>query len=343
MKQTLSLHQRGFTLIETLVVIAIISIMIGLLLPAVQAAREAARRSQCTNNLKQIGISLHGYYAANNVFPFQSTWFHPELQPMPAPCCQGCRNFNFSAQVRLMPFMEKSTGASGLNMELELCPELGFDPQRANTTALNVHLTSLVCPSDNVATGDAGYFTSYRGNVGVGPCINATSETPDSGNGFFPHENRFDAALISDGLSSTVAFSERAVGSGDSGSLSATRDFGDLSIGKQAAYRTADLALEVCRVAAANRSFPLSRRGGWKWYNATREDAYYCHTQQPNGSIPDALVLPGDTAGITAARSYHPSGVNALMGDGSTRFVTSTVSRAVWRALGTRNGGELVE
>ncbi len=333
---------RGFTLIESLVAVVIIATLIGLLLPAVEAARESARRALCSNNLRQIGLALHNYHAQYNAFPFQSTWYHPNLQPMPPPCSVGVANFNFSAQVRLMPFLEQASLFNSLNVDLELCPELGFNPQRANTTALNVRLAGLICPSDGVAMAGAGYPTSYRGNVGVGPVPSTSSEHPDSGNGFFPFQDRFPAALVTDGLSSTVAFSERVVGSGNVRSASPSRDFGDSSFNR-GSFLTADLALDVCRLAAARPEFPLSRSGGYRWYNATREDAYYCHAQEPNGSIPDALVYPGDVSGIVTARSFHPGGVNALMGDGSARFVAGSIHRDVWRALGTRAGGELVE
>ena len=333
---------RGFTLIESLVAVAIIATLIGLLLPAVQAARESARRAQCSNNLRQIGLALHNYHAQYNAFPFQSTWYHPDLQPMPPPCAP-VGNFYFSAQVRLMPFLDQASLFNSLNINLELCPELDFDPQRANTTALNVRLTGLICPSDGIAGGGAGYPTSYRGNVGVGPVPLPSAETPDSGNGFFPGRDYFPAALVTDGLSSTVAFSERVVGSGGIGRGSPSRDFGDLSLIVTGGFRTADFALDVCRLAASNVNFPVSQVGGYRWYVASRIDAYYCHAQEPNGSIPDALVYPGDLSGITTARSFHPGGVNALMGDGATRFTAESVHRAVWRAMGTRAGGELVE
>ena len=330
-------------LIETLVVVAIIATLIGLLLPAVQSVREAARRALCTNNLRQIGLALHNYEAQYNAFPFQSTWYLPQIQPLPPPCCGDCGNFLFSAQVRLMPFLEHSALYQSLNINLELCPEFGFDPQRANTTALNVRLSSLICPADGIAVAGSGYPTSYRGNVGVGPAVETGAETPDSGNGFFPYAKYVPAALISDGLSSTVAFSERIVGSGDVGPASATRDFGDLSIVINGGFRTADYALDVCRLAAASSGFPLVRQGGYRWYDASLKDTYYGHAQEPNGSIPDAFFISGSAWGIATARSSHPGGVNALMGDGSTRFVVDSIHRIVWRALGTRAGGELVE
>ncbi len=333
----------GFTLIELLVVVALIATLIGLLLPAVQAAREAARRAQCGNNLKQIGLALHAYHAQYNAFPFQATFYDKEKVPSSPLCCQECIWFYFSAQVRLTPFLDQAALFNSLNVDLELCQELGYDPQRANTTALNNRLAVLICPTDGVASSCDGYPTSYRGNVGVGPAVGTTSEATDSGNGFFPHQQRFNSSLVTDGLSNTVAFSERLVGTGGSGPSSPTRDFGDIGITPRGAALTADFALDVCRLAAASPGFPLTSRGGYRWYNANREDAYYTHAQEPNGLIPDALTRPPSEFGVATARSLHPGGVNALMGDGSTRFVVETIHRTVWRALGTRNGGELVE
>ncbi len=229
-----------------------------------------------------------------------------------------------------------------LNVGLELCQELLSSPQRANTTALNVRLDVLLCPTDGVATSCDGYPTSYRGNVGVGPGTTMTSESSDSGNGFFPHQQFFTSSLVTDGLSNTVAFSERLVGTGGAGPASPARDFGDMRVNPRGMELTADFALDVCRLAAS-RGFPLLTRGGYRWYDANREDAYYTHAQEPNGPIPDALDTSPSEFGVATARSLHPGGVNALMGDGSTRFVTESIRREIWRALGTRAGGELVE
>lgn len=332
----------GFTLIELLVVIALMATLIGLLLPAVQSAREAARRARCANNLRQIGLALHAYEVQYNAFPFQATWWHRDLPPLPPPCGQGIPHFYFSVQVRLTPFLEQAACFNSLNVALELCLEPGNYVPRPNTTALNVRFASFLCPTDGVAASCDGYPISYRGNVGVGPTSATTSESPDSGNGFFPHEDRVSAALMTDGLSNTVAFTERLVGTGGLGPGSPARDFGNILINPRGAALTADFALDVCRLAAASPSFPTHSRGGYRWYDADREHAYYSHAQEPNGPIPDALAFLAED-GVATARSLHPGGVNALMGDGSTRFVAESIRREVWRALGTRAGGELVE
>jgi len=333
----------GFTLIELLVVCAIVAILIGLLLPAVQSAREAARRAHCANNLKQIGLALAAYEAQYNAFPFQfSRGLYSAL--VTRDCNEGnISTPRLSAQVRLTPFLERPEVFAALNVTMEWCHTRDYLPHPANATALDVRIATLLCPSDGLAFSGAGYPTSYRGNNGVGPGLNTTSESPDSGNGFFPHEASFPAAAVVDGLAHTVAFSERLVGSGGKPG-SAERDFGNISINHRGASLTADFALDVCRLAAASPSFPQRSDAGYLWHEGSRANAYYSHAQEPNGLIPDAITNNANPArGVATARSHHPGGVNALMGDGSTRFVAESIRRPVWRALGTRNGRELVE
>ena len=335
----------GLTLIELLVVVAIVSTLIGLLLPAVQSAREAARRAQCANNLKQIGLALHAYEAQWNAYPFQCNRSERRRSDLVTPDCNPGNIVTeyLSAQVRLTPFLERPEIFASLNVTMEFCVPPDYPPHPANATALNIRIASLLCPSDGTALAVAAYPTSYRGNVGIGPAWNTTSEGPDSGNGFFPFESHFRPAMVVDGLSHTVAFSERLVGSGGKPG-SAERDFGDILINFRGASLTADFALDVCRLAAASPTFPLQTRGGYRWYEGSRTNAYYTHAQEPNGPIPDAIAFNANpTVGVATARSGHAGGVNALMGDGSTRFVAESIRRPVWRALGTRNGREIVE
>jgi prepilin-type processing-associated H-X9-DG protein len=325
---------------ELMTVVFILSVLIALLLPAVQAAREAARRSQCANNLRQIGLGLHAYYSSHGVFPFQVV--HPEL-PMPRWCDDAPSQY-FSAHVRLTPFLEMNSLFASLNVSLELCAMPGYLPHPANTTALDVRIGMFACPTDGVVASTATP-TSYRGNVGVGPFWAMSAESPDSGNGFFTWKVRATTSAYPDGLSHTVAFSERLIGSGDPMRRAPDRNSGNILLVYKSYVRTADFALAACRLAASDPSFPTQSRGGYYWFVGGRDHAYYVHAQEPNGIIPDALgdgyIFPA--AGITTARSLHPGGVNALMGDGSTRFVSESIQRPVWRALGTRNGGETVE
>lgn len=334
----------GFTLVEALVVIAILGVLAGLLLPAVQAAREAARRAHCANNLRQIGLGLNAYLTAYGSFPMQVALYPRGYRPTPPPCLYLDTPEYYSAVVRMLPYLDQEVLFSSLNIAFEYCPDFaGRFPHPANTTALNVRLAVLMCPTDD-GLAEAAYPTSYRGNVGVGPNWDVTAEAPDSGNGFFPWSVVGRPAAFPDGLSHTVAFSERLVGSGRSGDMMPERDFSDPRTAGAWTDRPADFALKACRAAAAEPDFPSFTRGGHDWFYAGRNHAYYTHAQEPNGTIPDGFTASAfPPEGLATARSLHSGGVNALMGDGSTRFVPETVARPVWRALGTRNGGEVVE
>ena len=289
---------------------------------------------------------MHNYHAQYNVFPFQFTYVGPyDLNKLVTPDCNDgtWALHRLSNLVRLSPFLERPEVFAALNVTMELCYNREYPPHPANRTALCVRIATLFCPSDGLPLPSEAYPTSYRGNVGVGPALHPTSESPDSGNGFFPVDLHFNSALVSDGLTHTVAFSERLIGSGTKAGT-AERDFGNISAVPRGGFQTADHALNVCRLAAASPSFPTVATGGYAWYEGSRINAYYTHAQEPNGPIPDAIGLISRPAvGVVTARSNHPGGVNALMGDGSIRFVSESISRTVWRALGTRDGREIVE
>lgn len=327
----------GFTLIEVLVVISILGLLMALLLPAVQAAREAARRAQCANNLKQIGLALHNYHESNQTFPMNYS------ADLPAGF-----NFNavrgYSALTRLLPYLEQQTLYASINYDVQPAPtrtDTAFEyPQ--NQTAYATTVGVYLCPSDGLST-PTPHGCNYRGNYGVGPSHATTAETYDSGNGFYNWPAVLSASSFPDGLSHTVAYSERLRGTGASSALAPDRDFGEINLTLYAVVRDADYALACCRYASAH-GFPASRQAGFTWFFADVECTGYCHAQEPNGRIPDAVEI-GESAhwGIATARSLHPGGVNALTADGSVRFVSESIARKVWRALGTRNGDELVE
>jgi prepilin-type processing-associated H-X9-DG protein len=329
----------GFTLIELLVIISIIGLLISLSLPAVQAARESARRAQCVNNLRQIGLALHNYEASYNSFPLN--WRNPRVDPARGhPWYIGGRPF--SALTRLLPFLDQQPLYASINFSVETYPSDGSyeSPDPQNTTALMTRLSVYLCPSDGMPT-PSEYGCNYRGNFGVGPITATSRETYDSGNGFYTFPGVLGPTSFSDGLSHTVAYSERLRGTGAGGGMSPERDFGNILVMPNCLDRDADYALLCCQLASA-KDFPAYRMGGFTWFFSDFKCTSYDHAQQPNGRIPDAVALVGWT-GISTARSAHPGGVNSLMADGSSRFVAGSISRPVWRALGTRNGGEPVE
>ncbi len=334
-------RRSGFTLVETLVVIAILGILAGLLMPAVQSAREAARRAQCQSNLRQIGIAMAGYETQYNCFP-------PQILSPPKSTMEGwpCEHptYNSSIFVRLLPQLDMQPLFASLNLDFEHCGVLNMRGHPANTTGFYTHMSLFVCPSDGQALPRGAYPSSYRGNAGVGPAWERYAEAPDSGTGFFPWTLTPRAALVSDGLAHTAAFSERLLGSGQTTRKWPDRDASDLSNDGLSHSCPADDALAWCRLAATRPEFPGVVDSGHRWYVTGRQYTLYVHAQEPNGSIPDGIAISAMPAfGIATARSRHPGGVNTLMGDGSLRFVNESIRREVWRALGTRAGGELVE
>ncbi|MDE2509313.1 MAG: DUF1559 domain-containing protein [Planctomycetota bacterium] len=330
-------QSRGFTLIELLVVIGIISILGGLLLPAVQAAREAARRVQCQNNLKQIGLAIHGYIESNDMFPPSQAFGDMRYE---------C---HYSQNTRLLPYLDKMPLYNSVNFQCGTDPDLGLfglqlseayrNANRLNATTLMSRVEVFLCPSDQVFRGGPG--NNYRGNVGVGPENLTLFEYPDSGNGIFPELVYVRPSHVPDGLSHTAAFSERLVGSSRDDSPSLRRDIWCV----QAPAMTGDQMLLTCRLSVTSRYYHENfTKSGMTWFWTGRENTLYSHAQTPDGKIPDCLyggMIGAD--GMTTARSNHLGGVNVLMCDGSVRFTQDQVSLQVWRALGTRNGGELVE
>ncbi len=330
--------KRAFTLIESLVALAILSIVVALLLPAVQSVREGARRVQCQNNLHQIGLALHSYAAAQNCFP-----------PAITTTRQSDGTFYFglySVQARLLPYFDLAPLYNTINYDTGTWPvdtylvspsRLQLQLNSVNSTAFGTGVSPLLCPSDGGPFAETG--NNYRGNTGVGPSGAPWAESPDSGNGLFPELGSIAMARVPDGLSHTVAFSERVRGSGAQ-PPDPERDI----FRRTGVANTADQLLIACRIAARPSNVPAFVTSGRWWFWTGRERTLYNQAQVPNGAIPDCTyggVTP--MIDMATARSRHPGGVNVLMGDGSLRFVIDSIAEEVWRGLGTRNGGELVD
>ncbi len=339
----------GYTLIELLTTIGIIGVLVGLLLPAVQSAREAARRGQCLANLHQIGLAVHAYHADNGCFPPVMTRLKP---------ADWEYGGFYSTLTRLLPYLGQGPTYNAINFEIGTWPtdSLYVLPpgnklllNAANATAMGVQISLFLCPSDGGPLERMG--NNYRGNCGVGP-FNATSaHHPDSGNGIFPERGVIRMSQVPDGLSHTAAFSERLRGSARRGwsastgywaLLDPTRDV--FPVAEGLLPLDGDTMLQACQISAHAQASNGDVTSGRTWFWMGREHTVYDHAQEPNGRVPDCAFFGVITRiGLATAKSWHRGGVNVLMGDGSTRFVQETIARPVWRAFGTRNGGELVD
>ena len=329
-------RRQGVTLVELLVVVAVIGLLVGLLLPAVQQVRESARRTHCTNNLRQISLATANHESARGRYPIGSEsreW--AERPDFPH------QFFRWSVLAHLAPFYELETLLRGLDLSVPLYVGLTADaiaPQNKPIVKLTVPL--FLCPSDaGRAVSDSFGPTNYAGCTGSG----AGGGTPFETDGLFGINSRTRPRDIVDGLSRTVAYSESLLGAGQRATTNRT------GIDVQTGYGftfTAPLDEGPC-----SRPFyyNFTDLRGFSWANGEYRTTLYNHARVPNSAVLDclaALMSTPDLArmyagyGWRAARSRHPGGVNVVMADGSGQFVSDTVDPAVWKALATRAGGE---
>jgi prepilin-type N-terminal cleavage/methylation domain-containing protein/prepilin-type processing-associated H-X9-DG protein len=313
----MSPKRSAFTLVELLVVIAIIGILVALLLPAVQFAREAARRMQCSSQLKQFGVAMHTY--------------HDTLRTLPP----GRTSKSISTHAHLLPFMEYQDFHRLIDFSQS-------SSNAANAVARATKIPIFNCPSDRldaVINGLAG--TNYRACQGSGILWNGTAVTTPGGtnygipapNGVFYEKSGTGFGEITDGLSNTAAFSEHI--RGDSSNAIAT-DRMD-TFGPKTHPTTPDQAMQDCQnLNWIDLQYQNVSDVGVPWLEGYHSTTIYFHVSGPNKR--SCMFPPGLIA--TTANSNHPNGVNLLMCDGSVRFVQNMVNLQTWRRIGSRDGNE---
>ena len=344
--------RRGFTLIELLVVIAIIGVLIGLLLPAVQAAREAARRAQCLNNLKQLGLALHGYEGALGAFPMG--YFDLTSRNN---CYSGTTGtIGFTWECYLLPFLEGNALYNAINFQWT------YNSRRQFTAYLTTTST-LVCPSDTQAATrslsgvPAGWQTSYAASGGTieliynyDPNSNPERCGDYSTNGVFGLTECARMADVVDGLSTTLFLGETSRFPGEpTGSTFNGGSVGGLFPG----YSTSaagpalwgDMRLQGIAYPVPRINAPPATGAAWDGGSVPicLEVTSPFPTDQPSWALDRTTGQPPcRDLGQLGFRSLHAGGAHFLMGDGSVRFLKQSINPSIYQALGTRMGGELL-
>jgi prepilin-type N-terminal cleavage/methylation domain-containing protein/prepilin-type processing-associated H-X9-DG protein len=329
--------RNAFTLVELLVVIAIIGILIALLLPAVQAAREAARRVSCTNNLKQCGLALHNYETACGVFPG----------------IYGSRDF--SVQARMLVYVEQENLQRLIDFTQVLLagPQGGVYLNPVQATAARTPLGVLRCPSDGTSDIFTEYAVSQPGDAYAGGnyVVCQGSGTGTTYDFRYPTDGLFyigSAASfrdITDGSSNTLMMSESLLGSHRDTTGAAPVDpqrqlswVSGFRFNSSGPGYPGVVNPDLAAIAATCTSWSGSRCAGW--IIGRQMFSLFTTYVSPNSPIPD---LAGQMhTGFFSARSNHPGGVNGLLGDGSVRFFGNAVDSSAWRALATCRGGEVL-
>ncbi|MEZ6142435.1 MAG: DUF1559 domain-containing protein [Zavarzinella sp.] len=328
----------GFTLIELLVVIAIIAILIGLLLPAVQKVREAANRLSCQNNLKQLGLALHNYEGGNGKFP--------PLYPYTAPgsTVQNYR-YTWSVLAQLSPYLEQTNIYNTMDLSQPMYDASNLISAQ-NQFAVVQKVKIFLCPSDRMQPVSTAYGVTNMGPTNYVACHGSgvlNNGSPVGADGMFPVQNGVTVGDITDGTTNTVAFSESILGAGGEGL--GTNPGDEKTVYKYLGY-TGTLPSDADCASIAPFSWNGYNHRGFMWASGEPRAVSYNHYYTPNSRNYDCIAnnptLPGYTAvGYKAARSRHTGGVNLLLGDGSVRFARDGVDLVTWRALSTRNGGEV--
>jgi prepilin-type processing-associated H-X9-DG protein len=332
----------ALTLIELLVVVAIIAVLIALLLPAVQRVREAAARTQCQNNLKQIGIALHSYESVNRGLP-------PAFPATPKPPFVGVVPdyfYTWSVLAQLNPYLEQTAIYKQMNLDEPLysLPTLTVLPD--NQFAVQQTIELFLCPADKMAPIADGYGVPVFGPVNYGACIGSGTTgggppygSPWDADGVFRAAVKGTFAEITDGLSNTAAFSESTLGEGPTviGAMPANAD-------KVYANVAPPLTPAACEQA---QLWNFQKPRGFLWASGEIRCASYNHFYPPNPPQYDCVANLSDVGaeqytavGFKSARSNHPGGVNLLLVDGAVRFISNGIAPETWTALSTRAGGE---
>jgi prepilin-type N-terminal cleavage/methylation domain-containing protein len=320
---------RGFTLVELLVVIAIIGILVALLLPAIQSAREAARRSKCSNNLHQLSLALQNHLSTTKFVP-------------PAVDRSKSTSSNWSVLARLLPYVEEESLKNLIDFRFNYS-DVTNAPQHAQVSEMKIPLFS--CPSEQqaevrIGTSQNHFPPSYGVNEGTWFIYDPATQR--FGNGAFVFNAKLNDKAYIDGMSKTLAFSEVKAYQAKLANSGTPAAVGSAAPDTPAA------------VVAYGGTFGAT--GHTEWVDGKVHETAFTATFPPNTVVPYSdgtttydvdFISKGESATGTVptyaavtARSYHSGAVQAAMMDGSVQSISNSVDQTVWRAMGTRNGAE---
>ena len=321
----------AFTLVELLVVVAIIGILVALLLPAVQAAREAARRGQCSNNLHQLSLAMHNHLTARRYVPPAIDWSTSTAS-------------NWSVLARLLPYVEEDSLRNLINFKFNYGDVVNA-PQHARVTEMKIPL--FVCPSDQqqepkVGTSQNHFPPTYGANAGTWFIFDPV--TGKTGNGAFVINTKISDRAFVDGMSKTLAFAEvkayqaKLANAGSPSSLGSSFPDTPAAVvalgGTFGATGHTEWVDGKIHETGFTATFPPNTNVPYNSGGTTYDVDFISKTESPAGTVP--------TYAAVTSRSYHPGVVQCAMMDGSVRTV-GNVDTAVWQAAGTRNGNEAAD